>query len=102
VEHLVEIGPEFTFYIPNAFTPDGDGTNDFFFGTGIGIVQYDLTIFDRWGNLIFHSEKLEDQWNGKANNGSDISQQDVFVWKVKLTDIFGKKHHYMGTVTLVK
>ncbi len=102
IEHLVEIGPEFTFYIPNAFTPDGDGTNDFFFGTGIGIVQYDLTIFDRWGNLIFHSEKLQDQWNGKANNGDEISQQDVFVWKVKLTDVFGKKHHYMGTVTLVK
>jgi gliding motility-associated-like protein len=102
VEHIIEIGPEFTFYIPNAFTPDGDGVNDHFFGTGIGIVQYDLIIFDRWGNLIFHSEKLEDQWNGKANNGDEISQQDVFIWKVKLTDVFGKKHHYMGTVTLVK
>lgn len=102
IEHIIEIGPEFTFYIPNAFTPDGDGINDFFFGTGIGIILYDLTIFDRWGNLIFHSEKLMDQWNGKANNGDDIAQQDVFVWKVKLTDVFGKKHSYIGTVTLVK
>lgn len=102
VQHVIEIGPEFTFYIPNAFTPDGDGINDFFFGKGIGIVQYDMIIFDRWGNLIFHSEKLSDQWNGKANNGDDIAQQDVFVWKVKLTDVFGKKHNYMGTVTLVK
>lgn len=102
VEHLVEIGPEFTFYIPNAFTPDGDGVNDFFFGKGIGIVKYDFVIFDRWGNLIFHSENLEDQWNGKANNGDEIAQQDVFVWKVKLTDVFGKKHSYMGHVTLVK
>lgn len=102
VEHLVEIGPEFTFYIPNAFTPDGDGVNDFFSGKGIGIVKYDFIIFDRWGNLIFHSENLEDQWNGKANNGDQIAQQDVYVWKVKLTDVFGKKHSYMGTVTLVK
>lgn len=102
VEHIVEIGPEFTFYIPNAFTPDGDGINDFFSGKGIGIVKYDFIIFDRWGNLIFHSENLEDQWNGKANNGDQISQEDVFIWKVKLTDVFGKKHSYMGTVTLVK
>ena len=102
VEHIVEVGPEFTFYIPNAFTPDGDGINDYFSGKGIGIVKYDFVIFDRWGNLIFHSESLEDQWNGRANNGDEISQQDVFVWKVKLTDIFGKKHSYMGTVTLVK
>jgi gliding motility-associated-like protein len=102
ISHLIEIGPEFTFYIPNAFTPDGDGSNDFFFGKGIGIVKYDMIIFDRWGNLIFHCEKLEDQWNGKANNGDEIAQQDVYIWKVKLTDVFGKKHNYMGTVTLVK
>ena len=102
IEHTIEIGPEFTFYIPNAFTPDGDGVNDFFFGKGIGIVQYDLSIFDRWGNLIFHSDKLEDAWNGKANNGDEIAQQDVFVWKVTLKDVFDKKHHYIGTVTLVK
>ena len=102
IQRIVEVGPEFTFYIPNAFTPDGDGVNDYFFGTGIGIVQYDLTIFDRWGNLIFHSEKLEHQWDGRAHNGEEIAQQDVYVWKVKLTDVFGKKHSYIGTVTLVK
>jgi gliding motility-associated-like protein len=102
VEHLIEIGPEFTFYIPNAFTPDGDNINDRFSGKGIGIVTYDFTIFDRWGNLIFHSTKLEDQWDGRSNGGEEISQQDVYVWKVKLTDCFGKKHNYIGTVTLVK
>lgn len=102
IEHLIEIGPEFTFYIPNAFTPDGDNINDKFSGKGIGIVTYDFTIFDRWGNLIFHSTKLEDQWDGRANGGEEIAQQDVYVWKVKLTDCFGKKHSYIGTVTLVK
>ncbi len=102
VQHYVEIGPEFTFFIPNAFTPNSDGTNDFFFGQGIGIVDYDLFIFDRWGNEIFHGHDLNDMWNGKANGGSDIAQQDVYVWTVKLTDVFGKKHNYIGTVTLVK
>ena len=102
IEHLIEIAPEFTFFIPNAFTPDGDGDNDFFFGKGIGIIKYDMVILDRWGNLLFHAQDLNDKWNGKANGGEEIAQQDVYVWKVKLTDVFNKKHSYIGTVTLLK
>lgn len=102
VQHYVEIGPEFTFFIPNAFTPNGDGTNDYFFGQGIGIIDYDLYIFDRWGNEIFHGKNLNDMWDGRANGGDNVAQQDVYVWKVRLKDVFNKKHNYMGTVTLVK
>ena len=103
VEHPVEIGPEFTFYIPNAFTPiRDDGTNDTFFGKGVGIVEYHIWIFDRWGNMIFNTTDINTGWDGRANNGQDVAQQDVFVWKVQLKDIFGKMHHYKGTVTLVK
>lgn len=98
----IEVGPDFVFYIPNAFTPNADGVNDYFFGKGIGIIKYDIWIFDRWGNMIFHGEDLNDKWNGKANDGKDIAQIDVYVWKVKLTDVFQKKHSYIGTVTLVK
>ncbi|MFL5763371.1 MAG: PKD domain-containing protein [Bacteroidia bacterium] len=98
----VEIGPEFTFYIPNCFTPNDDGVNDYFFGDGIGIVKYDIWIFDRWGNQIFHGDYLHDKWDGRANGGKDVAQQDVYVWKVLLTDVFERKHHYIGTVTIVK
>jgi gliding motility-associated-like protein len=103
VEHLIEIGPEFTFYIPNAFTPiRNDGVNDTFFGKGIGIVEYHIWIFDRWGNMVFDTPDINHGWDGRANKGEDVAQQDVFVWKVKLKDIFGKWHDYIGTVTLVK
>ncbi len=98
----VEIGPEFTFYIPNCVTPNDDGVNDFFFGDGIGIVDYDIWIFDRWGNEIFHGSYLYDKWDGRANGGADVAQQDVYVWKVRLTDVFDRKHAYIGTVTIVK
>lgn len=103
IQKPVGIGPEFTFYIPNAFTPNGDGVNDYFFGQGIGIAEYDIYIFDRWGNMIYHGDNIyASKWDGKANHGSDVAQQDVYVWKVKLTDVFGKKHNYIGTVTLVR
>jgi gliding motility-associated-like protein len=103
IEHKIEIGPEFSFYIPNAFTPiRNDGTNDTFFGKGVGIVKYHIWIFDRWGNMVFNTADIDTGWDGRANNGMDVAQQDVFVWRVQLTDIFNKVHDYIGTVTLVK
>jgi gliding motility-associated-like protein len=96
------IGPEFTFFIPNSFTPNRDKHDNGFRGTGVGIVNYQLQIFDRWGNLIWQSHNLDEYWNGKANGGSDYIQEDVYVWKVFLTDVFGRQHHYLGTVTAIK
>jgi len=96
------IGPEFAFYIPNSFTPNGDKNNNGFRGTGVGIEVYKLQIFDRWGDLIWQSTELDEYWNGKANGGSHVVQEDVYVWKVFLTDVFGREHFYIGTVTAVK
>ncbi len=103
VTHEIFIEPEFSFFIPNAFTPYASaGVNDLFLGKGIGIIQYDLWIFDRWGNMIFHGKDLDDGWDGKANGGKHTAQEDVYVWKVNLTDVFHKQHDYIGTVTLVR
>lgn len=99
----VEVLPEFTFYIPNAFTPTrADGVNDTFFGKGVGILEYHIWIFDRWGNMVFNTADINTGWDGRANEGQDIAQQDVYVWKVKLKDVFGKYHDYIGTVTLMR
>ncbi len=102
----VEIQPIFTFYIPNAFTPNRDGTNEGFKGTGIGIKEgtYNLWVFDRWGLMIYHAEDLEKAWNGhmRGNEDKPLLQEDVYVWKVRFNDVFGKQHDYHGTVTLVR
>jgi gliding motility-associated-like protein len=103
ITHPVEIIPEFTFYIPNAFTPsDENKINDLFMGKGIGIVEYHLWIFDRWGNAVFDADNINKGWDGHVKEGAAMAQQDVFVWKVHLKDVFGKAHTYFGTVTLVK
>jgi len=98
----MEIQPDFTFYIPNSFTPNGDGVNDMFYGYGIGVTTYNMVIFDRWGNNIFGTEDIKKGWDGRANGGQNVAQQDVYVYIVKLTDVFGKEHKYIGKVTLVR
>jgi hypothetical protein len=124
--HPVELVPEFTFYIPNTFTPNGDFINEFFFGKSRGVKDYDIWLFDRWGNLIWHCHyegKNTDwdmhhqdgmssacKWDGVVQNqGMDMNgqskqlvQEDVYVWKVRLTGIFEMKHNYLGHVSVVR
>lgn len=123
---IVEIVPEFEFYIPNAFTPNGDFMNDQFWGKGRGIKEYDIWIFDRWGNNIWHcrQEGMNSDWDGPGQEGMSSGckwdgkvipggpdmggnsrqpvEEDVYVWKVRLTDIFGRDHSYVGHVSVVK
>ncbi len=103
----LEIKPYWTIYVPNTFTPNGDGFNDFFNASGFNILAYQLWIFDRWGNMIYTTGNTSGPeaavpWNGKANGGTETAQQDVYVWKIKLTDIFYKERNYSGTVNLIK
>lgn len=96
------IEPDFLFYIPSGFSPDDDGVNDYFSGKGVFIKDFEMLIFDRWGNLIFRSDNINKPWDGKANNGSEIAKPDVYVYSFNVTDFHGKKHNYRGIVTLVK
>lgn len=102
IPHEVAVGPAFTFFMPNAFSPNGDGFNDFFFGSGVGIDTYDLWIFDRWGNMLFHTNQLIEGWDGKANNGENTAQIDVYAWKVAIKDVLGTAHSFVGTVSIIR
>ncbi len=100
--HSIIIEPDFLFFIPNTFTPNDDGINDFFTGKGINIKIFEMMIFDRWGNLIFFTDDLNKPWDGKANFGTKLAQEDVYVYSVKLTDYNRRKHSYKGIVTLLR
>ena len=97
----LEIVPVFTIYIPNAFTPDGNGSNDYFAAKGMDISEFSMMIFDRWGELIFQSDDITKGWDGKANHGDKIAEQGVYVYKIEVRDFSQKHHDYTGHVTLL-
>lgn len=99
----VYIEPDYSFYAPNAFTPNGDGRNDEFlvFGEGIDNTEFEMYVFDRWGNLIFVSKDIYKGWDG-TRNGGPLSQIDTYVWEVKFKDLTGNPHKYLGHVNLIR
>ena len=98
------VHPVCTFFAPNSFSPNGDGINEYFKGTGIGIDNstYTLVIFDRWGNQIFKANDLEKAWDGRINGKGDVVLEDTFVWKAKFKDTTGQSHEYHGIVSIIK
>ncbi len=98
------IGPDASLYVPNAFTPNGDGVNDVFLPQGIGIDpdHFEMWIFDRWGNMIFYTDDFAKGWDGRVQGHEDICQIDTYVWKIKAIDITGAKHNLIGKVSIIK
>lgn len=102
IMQTVIIGPDWVIYIPNAFSPNDDGVNDGFLARGYGITEFEMLIFDRWGNQLYKSEDINKSWDGTANHGSEIAQIDVYVYTIRLTDVNKLKHKYRGIVSLVR
>jgi gliding motility-associated-like protein len=97
------INEDYVIYVPNAFTPNADGMNEVFKPVGEGINDYKLFIFDRWGSLIFFSDDINKGWDGTYQaKGSNIVMQDVYVWKIELTNFQNVSKNLAGTVTLLK
>lgn len=100
VRGVVRVEQNFSFYVPNAFSPNADGVNDYFRGYGVAIEKYLLNIYNRWGELIYTTDDYDKPWDGRVNN--DVVQNDVYVYRIALTDNRGKKHTYVGSVSVVK
>lgn len=98
------IDPDVAIYVPNTFTPNEDGINDLFFAQGLGIDpdRFELWVFDRWGNLIFYTDDMNEGWNGKVQGNPDLCQEDTYVWKIRCVDMLEKKHSLIGHVNLIR
>lgn len=89
------------FYIPNAFTPNGDGTNDYFRFIPVGIKEYHFfRIFNRWGELMHSSLDFRKGWDGYFKGRP--AAIDTYLWILEGVDMNGRKLFKKGTVTLLR
>lgn len=96
----VIVDPAITFYIPNTFTPNDDGHNETFAGYGEGIEEYELWIFDRWGEQLFYSAEMDGEWDG-TYLGKAV-ESGVYVYKFGIVDVNQEFHQYTGSVHLFR
>ncbi len=88
-------------FVPTAFTPNGDGLNDFEMPIPVGIdkLLY-FRIYNRWGQEVFATSTIGQGWDGKINGRNQGS--GVFVWVVNAVDYLGRNYFRKGTVTLIR
>ncbi len=88
-------------YIPNAFSPNGDGVNDIFKieAGDIIIEDFQMKVFNRWGTMLFESTDYTKGWDGKFKN--QVVTPDVFVYSVQYRDDKGLVYRSTGTVNLL-
>lgn len=92
-------GPDI--YVPNAFTPNGDGVNDILRPLPIGIKEFKyFAVYNRYGEKVFYTSKQNNGWNGTVNE--QFQKTDVFVWLAEGIDDKGNVIKRKGTVILVK
>lgn len=100
VERVIWVDPEFQLYVPNTFTPDGDGFNEQFRAAGVGIREFRMRVFDRWGALVFVSENLDEGWDGSL--GGMPASTGVYVYHIRVKALSGRTRELRGHVTLLR
>lgn len=100
----IDIVPKHTFYIPNAFTPNFDRLNDFFQPKGIffGLRNYQLQIWDRYGELVFESFDLRQGWNGNRHNTGRPLPSGTYLYQLSYVEARGKRIVRKGTLVLIR
>ena len=104
VYNTVTVKDEYTFYAPTSFSPDNDGINDYFmvFGNGIDKNYFHLYIYDRWGEIIFDTEDLNDSWDGRISGTSKVAPIGAYTWLVQYRDLQNIQHEETGAVTIIR
>lgn len=88
-------------YIPNAFTPNGDGLNDVFpFEMPLFYNDYNLKVFNRWGEKLYDSDSTPKPWDGNTLAKED--QLDAYIWVVTYKGCDGTRHSNKGTITILR
>ncbi len=96
----VEVEPRKPVYIPNTFSPNGDGNNDVFLVYGEDIKTVDLKIFNRWGELVYKTNNVFAGWDGTYKG--QLQNPSVFTYTARITFLNNKEFEQNGSITLLR
>ncbi len=104
ITKYIDVVPQVLWHMPNAFTPNNDGSNDGFLGKGYleGVSDFSLTIWNRWGEMVFQTNNPEEAWNGRKMNTGPMSPEGVYVYIVTFTEPRGQRREFKGYATLLR
>jgi gliding motility-associated-like protein len=107
ITRTIEVLDLFSLYIPTAFSPNNDGTNDAFFavGTDIDPARFSMQVINRWGNLVFETTDVNEVWYGKSNDASEHFAQDgVYFYRVVVYSLSNpaERKEIKGAVSLMR
>ena len=103
VERILTVNSDIIFYAPNAFTPDGDEFNQTwrFFVSGIDEYDFELIIFDRWGEVIWETHDVNSSWDG-TYNGMPV-KEGTYTWVARVKDLYWDNLKvFNGAINLMK
>ncbi|MDX1909280.1 MAG: PKD domain-containing protein [Bacteroidia bacterium] len=98
---VVEVKELIVAFIPSAFTPNGDGTNDYFYISTELISTLEFEVFNRWGQRVFRSNTPGFTWDGRSANGQPVPE-GVYMYRLKATDFRGNPVLREGSLTILK
>ncbi|MBK8955379.1 MAG: gliding motility-associated C-terminal domain-containing protein [Saprospiraceae bacterium] len=95
---------DFSLYMPNAFTPNGDGKNEEFGPVGqfAAMQYYSMAIYDRWGSLMFSTTNPSDSWNGKYQNTGKEIPPGVYIYELKYKALAREPVETRNTFSLIR
>lgn len=94
--------PEVQLFIPNSFTPDGDGINDVWAFQANGILTFDLKIFNRWGDVIFETKDPTQPWTGDVRSGEYYARDGIYSWILTYSGVDGDAKSKTGSLTVFR
>ena len=101
IKYIVNAQEEIAVFYPNSFSPNGDGINETFQPIGASLEEYEITIWDRWGEMIYKGNS-KSAWNGMNQNKSTMAPEGVYIFRIDLIEEKFEKRIVTGRVTLMR
>jgi gliding motility-associated-like protein len=98
----INVGPDIRIFVPTAFSPNNKGSEitEEFKVVGVSILSFHMEIFNRWGQQVYESDNIEEEWDGRS--GGRFCENGIYGYLIKATSLSGEHYEFIGTINIVR